>query len=306
MDVLLERWRNGETTIAFHRGGNSLSDLTRIINNTKNFSSDEFNFAVECDLKWTKDNGEVIPYVEHGGGLGESVYNNGSKLAAAERRGDALSLDAVLDNDEKLLYNFDVKCGLGDSYKALERTLTIADKYAKVRNVWFMAFNLDYLRRSKEVNPEIPTMFTSFFTMGYNKLLHQPSFRNPLLWEFVKLSEMNNVDIITTWPRAKLSRGDYGLNPFTTVMLVQKSYDFVMPGISFDSDKRIIEEAKAFEAYGKLSFPGDFNMPYGVREYLRIKKENELAIAGAYVNIPEDISSFLKECGLNEREIKNI
>lgn len=307
---LLNRWKSGETTIAFHRGGDSLSDLNKIIEGISRVKeSRELSFAVECDLKWTKDNGNIKPYIQHEGGIKEIrelSYKNGIELARAESRGEALSLEEVLHNDMDLLYNFDLKTGIGDVYIAIERILSITEDYNKKERVWFMAFNLDYLRKVKEVNHEIPTMFTSFLSQGYRKFLHQPSFKSPLKWQFVHLNELENVDIITTWPRGKLTRKDFGINPFSAIMLTQKVYDFVIPGISFDENKRIIDETRTLAQYNKLSFPGDFTSPYGVKEYLRLKRENQLAIAGIYVNIPEDISGFLKECGLHEREIKNI
>ena len=289
---LLERWRGGEFTLGVHRAGNSIAGLSRIQELRGSVPlQPKFSLAVEGDLKWCDEGKNTIFYFYHGGGFGEEVLNR-AEVGRLQKEGKVLLLEDAFDLSESLLYNFDLRRRAG-SKEALEKAFSICDKNGRLNDIWVSAFDLNTLRQVKEVCPEVPTMFLSFFSPSYSTYLHQPSFKMPRSWGFVSVGDLGDVDIVTTWPRGYLSPRDCTNFPFGAVMGTQKVWDTAFHPRDYSSRRRIIGEALALEEHNKFSFPGDFTSLKGARKYYELVENTGLRVAGVYcADIPESLEAF--------------
>jgi len=172
----------------YHRAINSESNYDEFLQTSKSINH---AIAAEGDLCWTTINNKSLIYIYHPDLSGKSISKE--KLSELYNSNNLLTIEKIFSMDSKKNFILELKDGDDDIESFLTELKLIIAKYS-VKNILVDAFSVEYLKKVKDIIPEVKTSLHTKMISGKNVL--ETTYQFPYI-KFHNLYDLNFIDYIT-------------------------------------------------------------------------------------------------------------
>jgi hypothetical protein len=169
----------------YHRAINSEASFSKFLDIAK---SSKYSVVAEGDLCWSDMQNDILIYIHHPDLSGKSISK---KRLQSDCK--ILELEKILQIDSSANFILELKDGNSDIDSFLYKLKSLLESY-KANNILIDAFSVDYLKKVKEIIPDIKISLHTKLVFG--RYILETSYKKP----YIKIHNIYNlpfVDFVT-------------------------------------------------------------------------------------------------------------